>query len=332
MKMFRLSGRMIGRMQSDVRLATVTLYCCCAIGLITPFAIFRLLAGDILVGLADLAIVGVFIGTTLLTWMPGRTYLGADLTAISASIAVLAVVYLLDISYLWVFSTLVGNFLMARLPIAVAASLALVVGVALNGSAFDSRTEQATFVSVATMASLFSLIFASRVASQHHDLSHLASRDGLTGAFNRRTLDQDLHAFLGRLGKTTGGHSLALMDLDNFKELNDRHGHAAGDRVLTELARLIVANTREKDRFYRYGGEEFVLLLPDTSVKGAELALNKLREVLSTELHSPGGPVTVSFGLAELLARESASDWLARADQALLEAKRRGKDRIVIAE
>lgn len=331
--MFRLSGLMIGRMRSDVRLATVTLYCCCAIGLITPFAIFRLLAGDILIGLADLAIVGVFIGTTLLTWMPGRTKLGADLTAISASLAVLAVVYLLEISYLWVFSTLVGNFLMARLPVAVAASLALIVGVALNGSAFDGRTEQATFVSVATMVSLFSLIFASRVASQYLDLSHLASRDGLTGAFNRRTLDQDLPAFLGRVGNTAGSHhSVALLDLDNFKELNDLHGHAAGDRILAELARLVVANTRQKDRFYRYGGEEFVLLLPETSVKGAELALNKLREVLSRELLSPGGPVTVSFGLAELKARESAGDWLARADQALLEAKRRGKNRVVIAE
>lgn len=270
--------------------------------------------------------------TTRLTWIPGRTQIGADLTAASATLSVLAVVYLLDISHLWTFSTLVGNFLMARLSIALLLSIVLIGGVTINVAGFESATEQYTFLTVAAMVSLFSLIFASRVESQHAAMSALASRDGLTSAFNRRTMDHDLEALVRRSRGDGPTHCLAILDLDNFKALNDRFGHGLGDEVLIGLAKLVASSTREKDRFYRYGGEEFVLLLPDTPIKGAQVALGNLRQALAESLRAPDGPVTASFGLAEYRPKESVEEWLKRADQALLQAKQDGKDRIIAAD
>lgn len=165
--------------------------------------------------------------------------------------AVLTVVYLLDISHLRTFSTLVGNFLMARVSVALLLSSILITGVAINAAGFQSTTEQYTFLTVAAMVSLFSMIFASRVENQHVFLSALASRDGLTGAFNRRTMDSDLKRVIDNRADESPGHCLALIDLDNFKALNDSQGHAVGDEILSRLTNIIVANTREKDRFYR---------------------------------------------------------------------------------
>lgn len=325
----RVLPTLVARMRADIRLAIVTLYCLCAFGLITPFAIFRLLSGDFIIGIADLAIVAVFLGLMLLAWRPGKSQLAADLTACAATAGVMTVVLLLDISHLWTFSTLVGNFLMARQRVAVVASVALVISIGLQPAAFPVMTERFTFVAVATMVSLFSLFFATRVDHRHGQLSDMLSRDPLTGALNRRALDHDLGSLTQMSDEPED--SLILMDLDEFKQLNDTHGHDAGDRVLVELARIINSRTREKDRFYRYGGEEFVLLLSGTPLPGALTATDNLRVALLHELTGPDGPVTVSMGLAQRLPGESPDSWLKRADTALLEAKRTGKNRVVTA-
>lgn len=316
-------------MRADIRLAIVTLYCLCSFGLITPFAVYRLYVGDIVIGITDLAIVAVFVSLMLLAWRPGRSQLAADLTACAATLGVLTVVMALQISFLWAFSTLVGNFLMARLRVAVVASAVLVGSLTLDASGFESMTERLTFLAVATMVSLFSLIFASRVERKHGQLSDLLSRDGLTGAFNRRALDQDLQTMTERHQATSD--CLVMMDLDEFKKLNDNHGHDAGDRILVELASIVNSRTRDKDRFYRYGGEEFVLVLPNTSLPGAQTAVGNLRQALTGELKGQDGSVTLSMGLAQRLPGEPPQDWLKRADSALLEAKRTGKNRVVTA-
>ena len=316
-------------MRSDVRLAIVTLYCMCSFALITPFAIYRFFVGDFFIGLADIAIVTVFIALMLLAWKPGKTQLAADLTACAATLGVMTVVLLLGISPLWTFSTLVGNFLMARKKVAVVASVTMVLSIGAQPSVFPVMTDRLTFLAVAAMVSLFSLIFATRVTRQHGRMSEMLSRDGLTGAFNRRALDHDLQTITRIPGRFDD--SLVLMDLDEFKRLNDTHGHDAGDRILMDLTRFIDTRTREMDRFYRYGGEEFVLLLPRTPLPGARKLIDKLRQALLEELQGPGGTVTISMGLAQRLPDESPDDWLKRADTALLEAKRAGKNRVVTA-
>lgn len=318
------------RIRSDVRLGIVTLYCVCFALLILPFAIFRLSVGELLIGLVDLSIVGMFVGLMVLAWRSKRVQLAADLTAIAAAAATSAVVLFLGISFLWAFSTLVGNFLMARLRLAVTVNLLMMLSIGLQPAVFVESTERATFLAVSVLVSLFSLIFAARLNHRHGQLNEMVSTDPLTGAFNRRALDLDLQNLCDT--ERPAEHCLLIMDLDNFKCLNDTSGHDAGDQVLISLARIVRAQTRQTDRFYRYGGEEFVLLLADTGKAGAESVTRKLHEALRLQLHGPKGIVTVSMGLAERRAGESASDWFKRADQALFSAKRACKDRVVEAD
>jgi diguanylate cyclase len=310
--------------------AIVTLYCLCSFSLITPFAIYRLLIGDFVIGIADLTIVSLFLALMLLTWKPGKAQLGADLTACAATTGVMTMVLLLDISPLWAFSTLVGNFLMARERVAVVASVILVMTIGFQPEAFPNNTERFTFMAVAAMVSLFSLIFATRVNHRHGQMSNMLSLDPLTGALNRRALDHDLHTIVQNSAKSAD--CLIMMDIDEFKRLNDTHGHDAGDRVLIGLSRIINSRTREKDRFYRYGGEEFVLLLPSTPLPGAEIATENLHQALLHELHGPDETVTVSMGLAQRRPGETPDNWLKRADDALLVAKRTGKNKVVTAD
>lgn len=319
---------LLSRMQTDMRLAIIMLYTVCSMSIIGSFAVYRFYMGEWLVGLADTSIVAVFVALAIFACIPRWTRLAVNLYAVTASVAGIGVVVLLDLSTLWTFSILVGNFLMADRRVAVATSFLLVGILGVQPQIFENLTEQFTFIAVATMVSLFSAIFATRVDTQHGRLNEMASRDGLTDAFNRRSLDLDLQTLVDDPKVGTRSHCLAIMDLDNFKALNDQHGHEAGDEILIRLSQIVRNQTRENDRFYRYGGEEFVLLLPDTTLAGARIALVNLFNILERELTGPDGRVTSSFGLAQLQPSESVEDWLSRADQALFKAKRNGKDRI----
>ena len=318
------------RMRSDIQLAILTFYCLCALALITPFAIFRLYEGNLILGVAELGVVATFVALGLVAWKSGKVQIAADLTAGVATAGTIALVLLMDISNLWTFSTLVGNFLMARKWAAILLSTLLVLSIGLQADAFPVMADRLTYLSVSGLVSLLGLIYATRINHRYGELSDMLSRDALTGALNRRALDHDLHV----LAAQEGGHehSLVMMDLDAFKPLNDNHGHDAGDRVLVDLSRIVNSRRRERDRFYRYGGDEFVLLLPDTPLSGARSATSKLREALMHELKGPDGPIKASMGVAQKRAGENPDDWVKRADDALLAAKRAGKDRVMLAD
>lgn len=157
--------------------------------------------------------------------------------------------------------------------------------------------------------------------------------DGLTGLYNRR-------AFMSRLGEAVAyasrhgtDLSLLMLDADHFKQVNDRHGHPAGDRVLRFIAETVRLNLRESDAAGRYGGEEYVVLLPHTPLSGAQIVAERIRAFCSASsipLSSGGITVTVSVGVASLSAGcQRAEDLVATADAALYEAKRSGRNRVV---
>jgi diguanylate cyclase len=165
----------------------------------------------------------------------------------------------------------------------------------------------------------------------------LASHDELTGAFNRRQLMQLLAEERDRAGRASESFSVAIFDLDHFKNINDRFGHAGGDAVLKRFCALTSQAMRSTDRFARYGGEEFVLLMPMTaSIATATQAAERIRRVVGGEdwtatLGESATPVTVSAGVALWRADETVEELLARADAALYQAKDQGRDRCVAA-
>ena len=169
-------------------------------------------------------------------------------------------------------------------------------------------------------------------------IQELASHDDLTGAFNRRHFMELLHDERERSHRTRQPYSVALFDLDHFKTINDRFGHAAGDAVLRDFCTLVQAHMRVTDRFARWGGEEFVLLMPVTTpVESASLAVERIRSAVashdwsSTSALPPDARVTVSAGVATCVRGESAEALVARADVALYQAKDAGRNCFVMA-
>jgi diguanylate cyclase (GGDEF)-like protein len=171
---------------------------------------------------------------------------------------------------------------------------------------------------------------------RHHLAARLSVTDPLTGIGNVRMLTHTLAREVERAGRY--GHSLSvlMLDLDRFKAVNDSHGHARGDVVLAELAHRIVRCVRDIDTVARYGGEEFCVLLPETGRDGAEVVARRILTAVSGEpFVAPGATplhVTVSIGVAAFPEDGRTGDEVMRvADRALYEAKRTGRDRVVVA-
>ncbi len=165
-------------------------------------------------------------------------------------------------------------------------------------------------------------------------IEELAELDELTGSFNRRCIMGVLDDEIARAHRSQSPCSVALIDLDWFKRINDAYGHPTGDEVLRTFAITVFANIRPNDKFGRYGGEEFLLLLPDTPDEGAKRILERLRAIIAEldwSAFSPGMQVTISAGVATLKPNETSDIILARADSALYAAKARGRNRIASA-
>jgi diguanylate cyclase (GGDEF)-like protein len=154
-------------------------------------------------------------------------------------------------------------------------------------------------------------------------------RDPLTGAFNRRHMHVMLAAAVERRRRFCERASLLLLDLDRFKDINDALGHAAGDRVLTHLVALVGQRLRTLDGLFRFGGEEFVLLLSGARFADALSVAEDLRELVQDAGLIPGRDLSISIGVVELAQGQSVPDWIAEADAALYRAKRAGRNRVV---
>jgi diguanylate cyclase (GGDEF)-like protein len=166
-------------------------------------------------------------------------------------------------------------------------------------------------------------------------VKELATRDELTGAFNRRYIVDQLERQLAAKVRHATAASVAMLDLDHFKKINDRYGHPVGDQALQETVRVIAAELREGDVLARFGGEEFLVLLPMTGLDAARLLAERLRKALASVVlvvRSDEVSVRASFGVAELGPGESVAGWLGRADGALYQAKERGRDCVVVAD
>tara|TARA_R110001592_G_scaffold18703_5_gene77309 strand:+ start:34765 stop:35946 length:1182 start_codon:yes stop_codon:yes gene_type:complete len=166
-------------------------------------------------------------------------------------------------------------------------------------------------------------------------IQELVNIDELTGIYNRRRIVQALSDESNRCRRIPGAFSLAIMDVDHFKQVNDTYGHQAGDEILRKLAKAVVADLRAIDSFGRYGGEEFLMVLPQTNLAGARIKSERLCKTIAA-LRFNGLPsgfsISVSIGVAEPHVDESTDDTLARADRALYTAKDSGRNCVVCCD
>ncbi len=156
-----------------------------------------------------------------------------------------------------------------------------------------------------------------------------AGTDAVTGCMNHRAMRRRLHEEIGRVARAEGRLSCLLLDLDDFKLVNDRHGHPAGDALLRGVARALMGEFRAFDRVARYGGDEFVVILPNAGLESAALAADRALQRLAALPSFDATPgVSASIGAAQWRAPMTAQELLAACDEALLRSKRAGKGRV----
>jgi diguanylate cyclase (GGDEF)-like protein len=217
-----------------------------------------------------------------------------------------------------------------------------VVAVA-NGTAVEMRYDtsnlkQSISVAIGTATVMMYSIGLVLMAKERTEsrLQHLALRDVLTGTYNRRAILERFAVELDLAREQQGSFAVAMIDIDHFKRINDLYGHLAGDEVLCHCVRQLQQRLRQRDSLGRYGGEEFLLLLPDTDRSGAMAALHGLREAIArSPARFAGDQIELRFSVGLWCgvpnARDSTASLLAQADAALYQAKAAGRNTVQMA-
>jgi diguanylate cyclase (GGDEF)-like protein len=176
---------------------------------------------------------------------------------------------------------------------------------------------------------------AAKLAASYEELEKYSYHDHLTGCLNKRKLDEDISRELSRANRYGEVFSLLLLDLDHFKQVNDRYGHQAGDEVLKQVVSRVASQLRTADSLYRYGGEEFIIILPHTERGGALTVAERIRRNIgNTDIRLSCDQfvaVTVSIGIAVCPedAEEDADQLIEIADKCVYRAKEQGRNRVV---
>ena len=168
--------------------------------------------------------------------------------------------------------------------------------------------------------------------SMNGQLRQLSKTDFLTALNNRGHWEDSLMIEFKRLKRSGHRSALLMCDIDHFKRVNDTYGHAAGDAVIKAVAQAVKKNLRETDVAGRYGGEEFILLFPETSMEDLSVPLNSIREKIKRipfKFKDTNVPITISFGATQLRSADTNREAFDRADEALYEAKRNGRDKVI---
>jgi len=219
------------------------------------------------------------------------------------------------------------------------ATLALLVFLALNTHDLPASLTQEFLVSYVVGAPIFMVMIAGfsrlRVAygaalTRVESSETLAMQDGLTGLFNRRAFAASMRRARSRQARRKTPVSMIMLDLDHFKRINDSFGHDEGDLVLVKVAKILTDTMRRTDDVIRWGGEEFVILMEETTAKDAGMVAERLRALIEAATFIKGHRVTASFGVSELRAGEDDTEFFNRADAALYDAKDMGRNRVVV--
>lgn len=299
---------------------------------VAPFAVMRWMTRDWVIASIDTVIV---IGFIVLGTYVYRT---RQVRAASIAIAALSLLGTIITVYFrgpqqvyWAFPALMAAFylLKPREAIIVTMAMTVVLLPAVAGALefFPASTVFITLLVTSAFAYAFSVINYRQQAL----LIELATKDPLTGAGNRRALESRLTEVVAAFGRSSSPASLIIIDLDNFKAVNDLHGHAVGDQILQRLTQIINLRIRMSDSLYRIGGEEFVVVNDGQQLASSCSLAEQLRTLVEVNELAPESKVTISLGVAELRRDETFAQWLCRADAALYQAKRAGRNTLKCA-
>jgi diguanylate cyclase (GGDEF)-like protein len=322
---------MINQLQEKYQLSLLLLLSFVAMLGVFPFVVIRYAAGNFTAAIIDMMLVIGLAALVAYAHYSKKIRFVSMLTAvfINTGVVVIVIANGMD-SFLWVYPVFASTFILVKPIEAFCINVVAALSLVALSDIFDTISLDSYLVTT-LMLSMSAFVYASHGAKQFRLLKTLNTVDALTGAFNRRALSSDMNAALSHAERNDIKQLLAILDLDYFKRVNDKYGHAVGDQVLKDFVTITTSHIRKYDRLYRFGGEEFVLLIPGINDQ-QHVFINNLRAAIKKELKTPdGAEITVSFGVAFWEPGTTQDTWLQRADEALYLAKAKGRDCVVFS-
>lgn len=230
---------------------------------------------------------------------------------------------------LWVYPIVLYCYFVLRRGVALAWSLAILLySSGLTAHFIGGPMAIRIFATVLLTIVMINIVL-NVISDLHRTLANQALTDPLTGVFNRRFMEEILDGLVARAEREPLTMAILMIDIDHFKQVNDCHGHEQGDAVLKRVVEIVAARLRRSDRLFRWGGEEFLVLLEGVDSEGATVVAESVRESVAAASILPKRPVTVSIGVSQYVAGQDVDGWTRAADAALYRAKAEGRNRVV---
>jgi len=303
---------------------------------ITPLAIYRYFNGQQFAATIELFGVVFLCGIAAYVWKTRKTRIMSAVLSVFLLAGLVTVNYLLGTSILfWIYPIIMTVYLINSLKLSVIFISPAIIALLPLLMREKAIIEVCSIFATLIICQIIGYLLTKKIRQQYSIMESLANQDGLTSTFNRRAFDDRIH-FIRNFSmrydnKNESTASLIMFDIDNFKQINDTQGHREGDQILINLSKLFQKQIRGIDQLYRFGGEEFMIIVNGADVfKATELA-ERMRKILEESSVSTFTKVTASFGVAEYNHPESTSSWINRVDKAMYRAKRAGKNRVYIA-
>jgi diguanylate cyclase (GGDEF)-like protein len=297
--------------------------------LLAPVNAHNYYSGYVLPAMAGLSLLVLLIVNIWYLGQMGKPFLSpVTVTILTIALVFLSIIYGQSYSLYWLYPLLVA------LPILLRTRWAVWLGLLCAGLAapiifmrYDTTVALVITISMGqTWLVSAGLMYA--ITKQTRRLTDLANVDSLTGAYNRRYFESQAEFAFEHWQQTQRPSSYLLIDIDHFKQINDTCGHASGDLALQKLVELIIARVRKSDVVSRFGGEEFLVMLWETSLDGAMKTAEDLRKLVETSPILPGTELTVSIGVCDSSAANDVQHWFKLTDAALYIAKEKGRNRV----
>ncbi|ARU54529.1 signal transduction diguanylate cyclase [Oleiphilus messinensis] len=307
--------------------------------LVLPFALLQFSQGNMLLTLAIL-VFALYNSVVAYVLFKHQHYLfnGWGLVLLSSGLVLYSCTLNGLIGLLWAYPAIATYFLLLPLRQATIGALIFFSAVTTIAMLTQDPTIAIRLVATQLLCIGFAVMFSWLLTAQQRKLVSIATTDPLTGCSNRLELNAALEESTYSRHRYQIPSSLIILDLDHFKQVNDSIGHTEGDRLLKALAKLLTSRLRVSDKLFRYGGEEFIALLPNTRLIDAHTLAEALRTgvedgkfQLSASKLKPPQRITISAGVAEINAGEGWENWLMRADEALYQAKHQGRNIVVVS-
>jgi len=294
-----------------------------------PFTVKNFYSNHADVGLVGLLVIALLASNIIAMKLKQQLLFAPIVTSLSIMLAlVVSISELGQVAIFWTYPIVCMLFFIHERKIASLYSLAVLIMIAPLVFQMVELSIMIRFYVSVVLTGMFINMMVYIIEQQQESLQRLIITDPLTGVLNRRCLEQCMKNAQERHQRNHSEETVIMMDIDHFKSINDNYGHESGDEVLIKLVSLVKSRLRKLDLLFRYGGDEFIILLNETNVTAAGNLAKDLRQLIES---SDVKGITVSLGVAELKQDESTMKWMSRCDEALYEAKQAGRNRVSVS-